>query len=193
MAKIKVIVFLATGFEIIEAMTPVDFLRRARLDVTTCSWNHELQVVSAEGIGVMADQTLNELTAEQLRDTDLIVIPGGQPGADNLKANPRVLSALRQVSDQGGFVAAICAGPIVLSAAGLMAGKKFTCFPGFEAGIKEGVYENTLVVRDGNVITAKGPGAAMNFSLKLIEALSDKRVAELIAETSFANESLVSF
>lgn len=192
MAKNTVIVFLADGFEIIEAMTPVDLLRRARMKVTTCSWNQERQVTSAEGVSVLADQTINDLSVQQLAKTDLIVIPGGQPGADNLKANQQVISALQQVAAQGGQVAAICAGPIVLNEAGLIAGKRFTCFPGFEGDI-DGIYENALVVKDGNIITAKGPGAAMNFALALIEALSDKRVSDLIAETTFASESLKSY
>ncbi|MGI6090498.1 MAG: DJ-1 family glyoxalase III [Saccharofermentanales bacterium] len=192
MAKKKVIVFLAYGFEIIEAMTPVDLLRRARIQVTTCSWNQELQVTSAEGVSVLADQTINDLSAQQLAETDLIVIPGGLPGADNLKANQQVISALKQVAAQGGLVSAICAGPIVLNEAGLITGKRFTCFPGCEGDI-DGQYEDVLVVKDGNVITAKGPGAAMNFALKLIEALSDKRVSDLIAETIFASESLKSY
>ncbi|MDI9461246.1 MAG: DJ-1 family glyoxalase III [Saccharofermentanales bacterium] len=192
MARNKIIVFLADGFEIIEAMTPIDLLRRARMQVTTCSWNQELQVTSANGVSVLADQTIDGLSAQQLTETDLIVIPGGQPGADNLKANQKVIAALQQVVAQGGLVSAICAGPIVLNEAGLIAGKRFTCFPGFEDDI-DGQYRNVLVARDGNVITAKGPGAAMNFALALIEALSDKRVSDLIAETTFAAESLKNY
>ncbi len=193
LSRKNVIVFLADGFEIIEAMTPINFLRRARANVVTCSWQDNLEIKSAQEVIVKADQTISELTKEQLEEIDLIVIPGGQPGADNLKDTKEVLLALKTVSEKGGLVTAICAGPLVLFAAGLLKGKSYTCYPGVEDSIEDGVYENKLVIKDGNVITGKGPGAAMNFSLKILAALYDQRIADLIAETTFSNESLKSY
>ncbi|HHU08133.1 MAG TPA: DJ-1/PfpI family protein [Clostridiaceae bacterium] len=193
MAKKNVIVFLAEGFETIEALTPVDYLRRAKAEVVTCSWNNKYEVTSAQKVTVFADQLIADLSQDQIAQADLIVIPGGQPGANNLKATIEVISALQQVFEQGGLVSAICAGPLVLAEAGLLNGKRFTCYPGVEDSIKDGQHENKLVVRDGNVITAKGPGAAMDFSLELIGSLLDKRISDLIAETTFSNESLKSY
>lgn len=193
MAKKKVILFLAEGFELIEAMIPIDYLRRARAEVVTCSWNTEREVTSAQKVTVLADQVITELTDEQLKQADLAVIPGGQPGANNLKATKEIVTALQQINEQGGLVAAICAGSLVLAEAGLLLGRRFTCYPGVEDSIEVGTHENKLVIRDGNIITGKGPGAAMNFALELIRALFDSRISNLIAETTFSNESLKSY
>ncbi|HZW97655.1 MAG TPA: DJ-1 family glyoxalase III [Bacillota bacterium] len=193
MSKNKVIVFLAEGFETVEALIPVDYLRRAKADVVTYSWNNERKVTSAQNVTVLADRLISDLTKDQLSQVNLIAIPGGQPGANNLKSSKEVIAALQQVYEQGGLVAAICAGPLVLAEAGLLRGKRYTCYPGVEDNIEGGEHENKLVVKDGNVITAKGPGAAMNFALELISALCDKKVSDLVAETTFSSESLKNY
>lgn len=188
--KKQVIVFLAEGFEIIEAMTPVDFFRRADMDVATVSWNNRHQVVSSHGIPVIADKILPELSDEQVINTDLVVIPGGLPGASNLADTDRVIEVLQQVHDQGGMVAAICAGPLVLEKAGLLKDRRYTCYPGCEEKIKEGHYINRLVIHSDQIVTAKGPGASMHFALTLIQALNGKNAANDISKETFASESL---
>jgi 4-methyl-5(b-hydroxyethyl)-thiazole monophosphate biosynthesis len=171
----RVLLPLAEGFEEIEAVTVVDLLRRAGIEVRTASLAGR-QVTGSHGIRIEADITLD---AADVADYDMIVLPGGMPGADHLKSDARVVSLLRRFAAAGRYTAAICAAPGVLAHAGLLDGRTATSFPGFlrpdsAPGLK---LSDAAVVVDGTVITSRGPGTAIEFSLALIELLVDRETA----------------
>ena len=179
-----VYMFLANGFEEVEALCPLDLLRRAGVDVTTVGVGGE-SVVGAHGIVVGAD-----IPEIMYRDSapEMIILPGGMPGAENLNNSRIVDSAIRAASKNGGYIAAICAAPMILGKRGLLSGKHAVCFPGFEEHLEGAEIEPIkTVVRDGNIITAKGMGAAFEFGLALVEALKGKDVAERIKASVFAD------
>ncbi|MBG9982642.1 DJ-1/PfpI family protein [Aerococcaceae bacterium DSM 111020] len=163
----KIAVLLAPGFEEIEALTPVDVFRRAELVVDMIGFSEE--VTGSHNITVKADKIITET---DFSIYDLIVIPGGLPGATNLRDDERVIEALQEANDLGKKTAAICAGPIVLSEAGLLKGKSFTNAPGFEEEIEGDTHHaNALVVVDGSVTTSRGAATALEFSYQLLEEL----------------------
>lgn len=160
--------FLADGFEEIEALTPVDVLRRAGLSVKTVSIADRQAVVGAHGVPVVADVMFDEVDEQ---DAEMIILPGGMPGAANLDAHAGLSELIFRFAAAGKPLAAICAAPLVYGKRGLLKGKKATCYPGFEnylEGIEE--YTGALVQKDGNFITAKGPGAALEFAFAIVEA-----------------------
>lgn len=159
-------VFLATGFEDIEALAPVDILRRASLEVSTVSVTGERIVESAHGIGIRADMLLDEV---DFTCAEMLVLPGGLPGATNLDACQPLTDALARHGKAGGAVAAICAAPLVLGHLGLLQGRRATCYPGFETELKGACVTGAIVERDGNVITGKGPGAAFEFGYAIVD------------------------
>lgn len=164
----RVLVPLAPGFEELEAITIVDLLRRAEIDVVTAALGAN-PVTGNHSIAVRADALLDDV----LRDTfDMVVLPGGMPGARHLREDPRVLDCLRRHAAAGRRTAAICAAPSVLAAAGLLDGRAATSFPGFldDAGPDVRRSEAPVVV-DGTVVTSRGPGTAMDFALALIAEL----------------------
>lgn len=169
--NMKIMVFLAEGFEEVEALTVVDYLRRVGIEVDMVSISEELNVKGAHGIELVGDKLLKDLDTDQYQ---ALVIPGGLPGATNLQKSKGVIKAVQDLNKNGKLIAAICAGPIVLQEAGIMNEKKFTCYPGFEDEIKDGVHTKGSVVRDGNIITSQGPAFAMDFSLMLVEYLLGK-------------------
>ena len=164
----KVYVFLADGFELVEAMCPIDMLRRAGAEVLTVGLNADKTVTSAQGVPVLADTTVDALTGEL---PDMVFLPGGMPGATNLRNCPSVCEMTKAVFGKGGFVAAICAAPFVLGELGLLNGREATCYPGFEAQLIGATLSQKKVVRDGNVITAAGMGVALPFAAALVAAL----------------------
>lgn len=168
----SVLVPLAHGFEDLEAVTIVDLLRRAGIEVITAGLQSGL-VKGARGTRVQPDATLDEVIG---RDFDMIVLPGGMPGAENLTNDPRIQALLKRLSEAGKYTAAICAAPIALAQAGLLDGKRATSYPGFVDRLPiPGVrYLTDPVVIDGKVVTSRGPGTAMDFALTLIELLQDK-------------------
>jgi len=170
----KVLVPLADGFEEIEAVTIVDLLRRAGVEVRTASLAGR-EVTGSHGITVMADSDLDEVEAG---DYDMIVLPGGMPGTTHLKSDSRVARLLRQFAESGRYTAAICAAPSVLAHAGLLEGRKATSFPGFlTPGSAPGIrLSEDAVVVDGKVATSRGPGTALPFGLALIELLEGPEV-----------------
>ncbi len=179
-----VYMFLANGFEEVEALCPLDLLRRAGVEVTTIGVGGE-SVVGSHGIVVGTD-----VPEIMYRDSapEMIILPGGMPGAENLDNSRIVDSAIRAASKNGGYLAAICAAPMILGKRGLLSGKRAVCFPGFEEYLEGAEIESIkTVVRDGNIITAKGMGAAFEFGLTLIEALKGKEVAERIKASVFAD------
>jgi 4-methyl-5(b-hydroxyethyl)-thiazole monophosphate biosynthesis len=172
----RVLVPLAEGFEEIEAVTVVDLLRRAGIEVHTAALAGR-RVTGSHGIAVEADGSLD---ASDPADYDMIILPGGMPGADHLKNDPRILALLRRMAADGRYVAAICAAPGVLAHAGLLAGRSATSFPGFlredsAPGLR---LSQAPVVVDGKVVTSRGPGTAIEFSLRLIELLLGKGAAD---------------
>lgn len=161
-----IFVFLADGFEEIEALTPVDILRRAGLSVKTVSVMDEQVVAGAHGVPVLADVMFDEVNAE---DAEMILLPGGLPGATNLDAHQGLSQMILDFAKEEKPLAAICAAPLVFGNRGLLEGKKATCYPGFETYLKGAQYTAALVEKDGNFITGKGPGAAMEFAFAIVE------------------------
>lgn len=174
--------FLADGFEEVEALCPLDILRRAGVEVTTVGVGRDV-IRGAHGITVFAD-----IPDTMYRDAnpEMIILPGGMPGAKNLDECRTVDAALRAAHRKGAFVAAICAAPFVLGKRGMLEGKRAVCYPGFEDELVGAVVDGErTVVRDGRVITAKGMGAAFEFGLELVRALRDDETAEKIRNSVF--------
>ncbi len=164
--------FLADGFEEIEALCPLDLLRRANLDVTTVGVTGKT-VTGAHGITVTAD-----VTDPELSDLSMVILPGGMPGTKNLDASPLVHKALDLAIANGKPIAAICAAPMILGKRGILRGKNATCFPGFEEYLD--IHSPLSVVRDGDIITAKGMGVALPFGLALVEYFKGKETADAL-------------
>lgn len=165
----KILVMLAEGFEEVEAITVIDYLRRTGVEAEIISTEKELYVEGAHGIRVAADKLLNQI--KDLSGYRGVVIPGGRPGAMSLRENDRVIQIVQELYTSGKLVAAICAGPIVLERAGVLKGKAATCYPGFDKEMKDILMKEELVVKDGNIITSRGPATAVYFALKLVEYL----------------------
>lgn len=179
-----VYLFLANGFEEIEALCPLDLLRRAGVEVKTVAISAEgLAVTGAHGITVMADMAETDLDPE----AEMLILPGGMPGAANLDASPTVDAAIASAVKRGSFLAAICAAPMILGRRGLLAGREAICFPGFEDELKGAVLSSARVVRDGRVITAAGMGVALDFGLALVAALQGDGAAEKLRSAVLAD------
>ena len=173
-----VYMLLGTGFEETEAITPLDLMRRAGIDVLTVGINGKI-VYGGHGIGVQADITIGEMDLTAL---DMIILPGGLGGVASARASKEAMDALRFAWDNGKFVAAICAGPTVLADLGITDGKNATCYPGCEGGMGSAVIaENAACIRDGTLITGTSAGCAIPFGLALIEALKGKDAAKTVA------------
>ena len=170
-------VFLAEGFEEVEALTPVDVLRRAGCAVQTVGICGRV-VRGSHGIAVQADITDDEA---RLDDIEMAVLPGGMPGAQNLERSPVVQRALEQCLAHGKYLAAICAAPFILGHKGVLSGKKATCYPGFEKELKGARVTGAQTEVDGSIITGRGPGAAMAFALTLVKILVNQEKAEELA------------
>lgn len=171
--------FLADGFEEIEALAPVDILRRAGVEVTTVSISGSTTVESAHGIKVVADATFDEA---DLGDADLLLIPGGMPGAKNIDEHEGVRRAVAKHAAAGRLTGAICAGPMVLGHLGLLRGRRATCYPGFEDQLDGAEYTAAQATIDGNIVTGKGPGATLNYAFLIVEVMCGSRVAETLKE-----------
>ena len=171
-----VYLFLANGFEEIEALTPLDVLRRAGVEVTTVGIGGT-SILGAHGIRVEADIP-DVMYADSAPEA--VILPGGMPGAKNLDESRTVDGAVRAAARRGALLAAICAAPMVLGHKGLLAGKKAICYPGFEGELSGAVIQNDRVVKDGNVLTAAGMGVALEFALSLAESLAGKEKADAV-------------
>ena len=171
-------VFLANGFEEIEALTPVDFLRRCELDVKMIGVGDPV-VTGSHGISVVCDLTAPELPLEQV---EAVILPGGMPGTLNLENSLVVRATIEHCVSEGKLVAAICAAPSILGHMGLLEGKKATCFPGFEEQLTGAEYVNAPVVRDGNILTSKGAGTASPFAFALAEIFCSPERARVLRE-----------
>jgi protein deglycase len=168
----KVLVPLAEGFEEIEAATIIDVLRRAEIEVVVAGLSGT-SVTGAHALSFNADRELSGLKGT---DFDAIALPGGMPGAKHLRESPLLLEIVREAAAAGKLVTAICAAPNALEAAGVLAGKKATSYPGFP--LPSASFSEERVVVDGNVITSRGPGTAFAFALELVERLRGKEAAE---------------
>ena len=161
------LILFADGSEELEAITVVNILRRAGVSVTLAGLNIGA-LRGSRDVMLMPDTTLDAVLHD---DFDMIVLPGGQPGTNNLKADTRVLKLLQQMAQQGKYVTAICAAPSVLATAGLLDGKQATSFPGALTPFTKVKQQHAAIVEDGKFITSRGPGTAMDFALILVERL----------------------
>ncbi len=172
-----IIVLLADGFEEVEALTPVDILRRAGLDVKTVGMNGKI-VCGSHKIPVICDLEPSEVNKEEV---SLVIFPGGMPGSLNLDAHPFTDEIISSVNENGGRLAAICAAPLVLGRRGLLKGKRATCYPGFENELLEAVTVTGAVVTDGNITTSRGMGTALAFAKELVSLILGKAKADEIS------------
>ncbi len=173
-----VYVFLANGFEELEALSPIDVLRRAGVETVTAGVGGR-EITSAHGVRFTADIEEGDIKLDN--GLDMIVLPGGMPGTNNLEASPSVQAAIDFCVKNDRYVAAICAAPKILGAKGLLDGRKAVCFPGFESFLKGAEISADSVVQDGRFITAKGAGVALEFALKLAGLLTSEEKAEALA------------
>lgn len=170
--------FFADGFEEIEALTTIDTLRRAGLDVKIVSVTPDEIVVGAHGVSVLCDKNFENC---DFFDAELLFLPGGMPGAATLDKHVGLRKLLLNFVERNKPIAAICAAPMVLGKLGLLKGRKVTCYPGFEQYLEGAECTKETVVRDGHFITGKGPGAAMDFALAIVDTLlGEDKVNELV-------------
>lgn len=169
--------FLANGFEEIEALATLDILRRCRLEAVTVSNTQDEVVVGAHNIPVIADYTFGGIS---LDESQALILPGGMPGAKNLLENTALRDALLAQNARGGLVAAICAAPMVLGQHGILQGHKATCYPGFEDMLIGADVQACLVVEDSNIITGKGPAAAKDFGFAIAARFVDAETVESV-------------
>jgi 4-methyl-5(b-hydroxyethyl)-thiazole monophosphate biosynthesis len=172
-----VYVMLADGFEEIEALTVVDVLRRANINVSTVSVSDSNTVTGAHNIPVIADMLVKDA---DLVNADMVVLPGGMPGTTNLYKNAILENAISERVRQKKWIAAICAAPMILGKRGYLKGMEAICYPGFEKDLDGAVIKDCKTVISGNFITSKGPGTALDFSLAIVSTLIDEKTAETI-------------
>ena len=177
--------FMANGLEEVECLTVVDLLRRAGIEVTTFSIHDDRQITGAHHISILADQLLKEA---DLAAFDGIVLPGGMPGTLYLKENETVCRVTKDFADKAKLIAAICAAPTVFGALGLLQGKKATCYPGMENDLVGAHFKEDGVVVDGNIITSRGLGTAIDFSLAIITYLLGENTARELSNQIVYNK-----
>jgi len=171
----KVYEFLANGFEEIEALAPVDILRRGGVEVVTVSVNGTQYVESSHGVTVKADAMFEDV---DLKDADMLLLPGGLPGSTNLRDHAGVCDALLKQAERNGRIGAICAAPMVLGKLGLLRGKRATCSPGFEKYLDGADYTADLFTTDGNIITGEGPAATLPYAYEILSFFAPKEVVD---------------
>lgn len=174
-----VYVFLADGFEIIEALAPVDMLRRAKIDTKLVGVTGSVVTASC-GIPVQTDMTIDEF---DFYDVQAVVLPGGMPGTLNLENNDKIQNIIDNSMNINALVCAICAAPSILGHKGLLENKEATCFPGFEEALVGATLSKEYVITDGNIITARGAGVSIDFGLEIVKQLKGEEVAEDVRKT----------
>ncbi|WP_297517720.1 DJ-1 family glyoxalase III [uncultured Clostridium sp.] len=179
----KVLIMLAQGFETLEALSVKDICVRANVQCDLCGVTEKI-VTSSHGIKVEADVYFEDGAFD---DYDAIVIPGGMPGAKNLKENIRVIELIKDYYATGKIVASICAGPIALAKAGILSGRNVTSYPGYEEELGNVIYKEEVVVVDENIITSRGPATALEFSYEILKGLGYEAKAEQIKEAMLVN------
>ena len=170
-----VALFLADGFEEIEALVVVDILRRANIEIETVSISNETKVTGSHKIPVIADKTIGEIDKNKY---ECFILPGGLPGTTNLGNSKTVTEVLLWANNQKKYIAAICAAPSVLGKLNILNGKNATCYPGYETELLGANRTNEKVVTDSNVVTSKGAGTAHDFAFELVKILKDEKTAE---------------
>ncbi len=175
----KVFAFLADGFEEIEAVSTIDVLRRADIEVITVSITGRREVQGAHGIPLVADALFDDLS---FSDADMLFLPGGMPGTKHLGEHEALQALLKKHAASGKYIAAICAAPTVLAKNDLLDGKQAICYPGFEAELSKACISDAAVVRDANFITGKGPGVSIRFALEMVEVLRGETVRRSVSE-----------
>ena len=170
-----VYLFLAEGFEEIEALCVLDFLRRAGVEVTTVGVGGKV-VMGSHSIPVVSD--IEDVELDTAADFDMIILPGGMPGSTNLDKSPVVDKMNKRATEGDKFICAICAAPFILGKRGILNGKSATCYPGFEKELLGARVLNQGVVRDGKIITGRAMGSAHDFGLEIVEALCGKEMKE---------------
>lgn len=175
----KVFIFLAQGFEEVEALTAVDLLRREGIDVQIVSISESKQVTGARNIQVIADKLLSEINFDE---ADMLILPGGQPGTRNLEACTVLMNEVNKFVSSNKYVAAICAAPTILGHKGLLVGKKACCYPGLENELEGAqVLYDSVCVSD-NIITSRGVGTALDFALKLVAIFTNDENSKKLSE-----------
>ncbi|MFW5801101.1 MAG: DJ-1 family glyoxalase III [Spirochaeta sp.] len=183
-AQPQAVVLFADGFEEVEAVTPVDFLRRAGIE-THMVGVPDRDVVGSRGIRMTTDYTLDELEG----DVQAVILPGGLPGASNLAADENVRALLKNQFASGRMVAAICASPaVVLGSQGFLKGRRFTCAPGKEKDVADGEFSEDRVVIDGNLITSRGAGTAAEFAIAVIRELAGDAAAQKVHRSTLQKD-----
>ncbi len=183
----KVVVLLAEGFEDVEAVTPVDYLRRAGAEVVVAAVGSVRETKSSRGLVLLADTTVADLAAKgklRVQDWDAVLLPGGMPGAANIAASAACAALVKEMHAAGRLVGAICAAPAVaLHPMGVIAGRRFTCYPGMESQVSGARWSDERVVVDGNVVTSRGAGTAGEWAIELIDKLFGPDAAQKIAKS----------
>lgn len=174
-----IVLFMANGTEEIEALTPLDLLRRAGLDVVTVGVGGK-RIVGSHGIPIECDLSEEEWAPQE--NLQGVILPGGMPGTRHLDASAAVEKALHLAVEQNAWVGAICAAPLILGRRGLLQGRKATCYPGFEKELLGACTQGDPVCRDGRFITAKGAGVALDFALELVNAFCGEERAKALSE-----------
>ncbi len=174
----KIYILLAEGFEEIEALTPADVLNRAGFDVVLVSTNSDLLIMGAHHIPVKCSCFIEHLKADEGL---MLILPGGMPGTLNLMANEKVKSLLLEFNSQNKWIGAICAAPMILGEMELLKGKRATCYPGYEKHLIGAELTDCNAITDGKIITGKGVGVSMDFSLEIVKNLTDKKTADELA------------
>jgi len=178
----KAYIFLADGFEEIEAITPIDILLRAQIEVIRVSISNTLTIIGAHNIIVQADNLFEE---NDFSDADILILPGGMPGTKNLDAHEGLKIAISKHAALGKPIAAICAAPLILGKMGLLKNMEAICYPGNEHLLEGAIISQQKVVKDGAIITAKGAGVAVQFALKIVETLKGKAESDRIENAIF--------
>ena len=179
----KIAVLLANGFEEIEAISIIDVLRRADFDVATVSISEKTEVSGSHQIKILADYLFGDIEFEGF---DMLILPGGMPGAANLNEHPGVREQILNFHEQNKWLGAICAAPLVFGNLGILNNKKATCYPGYENQLHGAIvtHENTEVA--GNIVTGKGAGVAIDFALKIVETIKGEPIAKELARKMIA-------
>ena len=179
------IIFLASGFEEIEAVTIIDVLRRSNIKVVVAGLISN-EVEGAHSIKIIPDINIDKI---DLNNFDAVILPGGSPGYKNLKKNKKVMEIIKEAFTKNKLIAAICAAPAVLSEAGILKGKKCTIYPGMENELEKGggIPQKSWIVEDENIITSQGPATALPFAIKLVEKLANKETAKILKEKTLTN------